>query len=1135
MQSTPAGIRLSGTDLSRHLGCRHLTELDRQVAQGLRKPSQWHDPALELLRARGLAHEEAYVNRLRDQGRSIVSIRELDGEVAREHTLRAMREGIDIIVQADLGNESWSGRADLLVKVPRPSDLGDWSYEVEDTKLAQETKGGTVLQLCLYSELLRDLQGVTPDQMHVVKPGDDFVRERFRFSDYQAYYRFIKNQLESSVAGAPQDTYPLPVAQCDTCSWWKDCDKRRHDDDHLSLVAGAGSLHVIELERQGINTLAEFAKRDEPLLERPERGALETFERLHGQARVQLAGRESAAPVYELLPLEADRGFYRLPAPDSGDVFFDIESDAFVDGGGLEYLLGFAFRNVEGALEYRGLWAPTRSEERQAFEELIDFIMERWSKHPGMHVFHYSPYEPAAIKRLMGRHGTREAEVDRLLRGRRFVDLHAVTRQGLRASVERYSLKPLEAFYGYEREIELPGASAALRRVDSALELSRSPEISTEDRAIVEGYNRDDCLSTEALQRWLEERRAELEGQGHSIPRPALLDGNASEAVQGRNEQTREVFDALSAGLPSDRETWTDRESATWLLANQLDYFRREVNCAWWEFFRIHDLEQEELLEERKAVSGLEFLGEVDGGTKVRPIHRYRFPVQEVALGSGDELHEVGGGQVGTVAEVHSAEGWLDIRKSGKTHDVHPHSVLAKEVVNPSPLDTSLLSLGRWVAEHGIDADGPYRAARDLLLRRSPRLRESSTGPLRQSGERALDSEVRLVQGLDCGVLSIQGPPGTGKTFTGARMILALARSGMRVGVTAVSHKVIRNLLDEALDAAAEEHISLNAAHKVTKRGDGFRAGLKEIATNEQALAALDDGQVVGGTAWLWARDDTSEKLDYLFVDEAGQMSLAHVLAAARSAKNLVLLGDPQQLEQPQRGAHPDGAEVAALVHVLGGHATMPEERGLFLDVTWRLAPEICSFTSELFYDGRLDALGGLERQVVSGATPFAGSGLFYVPVEHEGNQNRSVEEVDAVVRIVSSLVREGVTWTDRDGREEPLTNDAILVVAPYNAQVAALTERLPGVRVGTVDKFQGQEAPVVIYSMASSSAEDAPRGMSFLYSPNRLNVATSRAQCVCILVAAPRIFEPECRRPEQMRWANGLCRYREISKEIGC
>jgi superfamily I DNA and/or RNA helicase len=334
--------------------------------------------------------------------------------------------------------------------------------------------------------------------------------------------------------------------------------------------------------------------------------------------------------------------------------------------------------------------------------------------------------------------------------------------------------------------------------------------------------------------------------------------------------------------------------------------------------------------------------------------------------------------------------------------------------------------------------------------------------------------------------------------------------------------------------AAAAEGAPVPAIHKVSKLSKDADVGIEETTDNAKAGAGLGAGKVAGGTTWFWSREDMIESVDYLFIDEAGQMSLAHALAAGRSARNIVLLGDPRQLEQPQRGAHPEGAEVAALVHVLGGRKTIADESGLFLDETWRLHPAICQFTSELFYEGRLRSRPGLDRQALSGGTPFAGSGLFYVPVEHTGNQNSSIEEEVAVARIVNSLLTPGAMWTDSKGVARRLAESDVLVVAPYNAQVAALIDRLPReVRVGTVDGFQGKQAPVVIYSMTSSSAEDAPRGMGFLYNPNRLNVATSRAQCISILVATRRLLEPECSTPEQMRWANGLCRYRELAAEM--
>lgn len=426
------------------------------------------------------------------------------------------------------------------------------------------------------------------------------------------------------------------------------------------------------------------------------------------------------------------------------------------------------------------------------------------------------------------------------------------------------------------------------------------------------------------------------------------------------------------------------------------------------------------------------------------------------------------------------------------------------------------------------DDGQPDRAARDLLLGAGPRIR---SGPF-DGGDTSVDTACRLVLDLHYSLLGIQGPPGAGKTHTAARMICALVRAGRRVGVTAVSHKVIQNLLEAVEEAGVEIGLTVSIGHRGGDEPDG--GPIFVFGDNESALGVLRNGEVavMGGTPWLWSRAEFVGAVDVLFVDEAGQMSLANAVAVSPAARSLVLLGDPQQLEQPSQGSHPDGVDASALEHLLGGAGTMPRERGLFLPVTWRLAPAICDYTSEVFYDGKLSPAADLDRQEVITAGELGGAGLRLFTIEHDGNQNASDEEVDAVETLVSRLTTPGTRWRDRDGQEQQVTGANILVVAPYNAQVSRLQARLSslGVSVGTVDKFQGREAPVVIYSMATSRPEDAPRGLEFLYSMNRLNVATSRARCLAILVANARLFEPECRSPHQMRLANALCRFRELA-----
>lgn len=926
--------------------------------------------------------------------------------------------------------------------------------------------------------------------------------------------------------------YPEPVEHCDVCRWWRECDARRRSDDHLSLVANISRLQIGELQAAGVATLAGLGTLPDPLPLKPRRGALETFVRVRDQARVQLAGRERGIPVHELLPVQPDAGLARLPLPSPGDIFLDLEGAPFAGEGGLEYLFGIAIGGT-----YTAYWARSVAEERVAFETVVDRIVAAWSADPGVHVYHYASYEPAAFKRLMGRHATREAEIDRMLRAGLFVDLYAVVRRALRASVEHYSIKDLEPFYQFDRDVDLRLASAQRSTVERALEIGAADVIAPEVWSAVEGYNRDDCFSAQRLRDWLEALRTEVEHGGVAIPRPTPGDGQPSEALSDRQQHVARLAATLVDGVPADRSACTGEQHARWLLADLLDWHRREDKAPWWEFFRLRDLSDQELFAERAALSGLSFVGRV-GGTKKCPIDRYTYPPQDTDVGREADLHlpsgEIDKTKLGTVAEIDRVARWVEVKKVGAHAETHPTAVFAHSVVDSRVLADALVRIAEDFINCGLVGNQRYRLAAELLLGCPPRINDGTLQPV--DGESVVQHAVRLATSLQETVLPIQGPPGSGKTFTGARMICELVRSGMRVGVTAVSHKVIRNLLDGVMSAAAESGITVSCLHKVSEESSDPGA-IEETTENKEIDERFADGsvQLVGGTAWLWARPQVERAVDVLFVDEAGQMSLANVLAVSQAARSLVLLGDPQQLEQPQQGSHPEGADVSALEHILGGHQTIPADRGLFLAETWRLAPSICDFTSEIFYEGRLQPRAGLERQVLVGTAPFEGAGLWLVPVTHEGNQSSSLEEVEAVERIVEALLVEGAQWIDMKGNAEPLSARGIRVIAPYNAQVSLLGEKLGprGIEVGTVDKFQGQEAPVVIYSMATSTREDAPRGMEFLYSLNRLNVATSRARCACILVASPRLLEPECKTPRQMRLANALCRYAEMATTV--
>ena len=1136
MRITSQQLRLSATDLSNHLACHHLSVLDLSVARGARKAPDWKSPDIQTVRQLGIEHEQAYLRYLVEHGFEVHDLREVTDEAhAITQTIELMKQGVDVIAQGALAKRRWFGRPDVLRKTLQASKLEKWSYNVYDCKLALETKGATILQLSLYSELLAEVQGRLPEWMYVVTPTEQFQPEPYRVAEYSAYCRYIKARFEK-LCDAPPDTigtYPEPVPHCPICRWFAECDKKRRDDDHLSLVAGITRLQQKQLRTWATDTTRKLAVLPIPLQRRPDFGVPEAYVRVREQARIQVAGIDLQKPVHELLAPDAERGLARLPEPSVGDIFFDLEGDPFVSSGGREYLFGFVASHGQH-LAYSPQWALNSAEEKQTFESFVDQVMARWKEDPKLHIYHFGSYEPSTLKRLMGRYATREEEIDRMLRAALLVDLHTIYKQSVRASVEEYSLKAAEVFHGFQRRTPLDESRQAMRFVEHALELGKVPAIPEAVRMTIEGYNADDCLSTKSLRDWLEANRDWQQAAGLKIARPSISEGAAPEKVAERQQRVIDLVSNLTSGLPIDPLARTEEQSAQWMMAQLLDWHRREEKSGWWEFFRLKDLGEEDLLEEKTAIAHLRYdrrMG-VDGKS---PVDRYTFDKQETEIRDGDTIFHRGE-SIGLVVAFDPGNRTIDIKKVGKAADIHPASIYKHEIVPTGELSESLFRTGEWIRANGITSGGRYQAARDLLQREAPHLSNGESVSI-QPNESIEVAARRIVAALDNSVLPIQGPPGTGKTYTGARMICELIRKGKKVGITSNSHKAIRLLVDEALKVCQVEGLAgIQCIQKVSETPEGaLPEGLQVMKDNGKVLAGLVKGtaQMVAGTAWLWSREEFLESVDVLFIDEAGQMSLANVVAVSQAARNLVLLGDPQQLDQPLKGSHPEGAEKSALEHLLGEDKTIPAHRGLFLDTTRRLHPKISEFTSELFYEGRLKPSEGLENQQIPKHAMFAGAGLWFVPVAHQGNQNVAPEEVAVVAGIVAGLQDGTVQWTNHEGRTRKLAPEDILIVAPYNAQVSELSERLPGMRVGTVDKFQGQEAPVVIYSLTSSSPEDAPRGMEFLYSLNRLDVATSRARSTVILVGNPKLFEPDCRSPRQMQLANALCRYREVATAI--
>jgi uncharacterized protein len=1119
MQKRDSEILFSASDIVNYLECAHLTTLDLKNLETPLETTEDTEDA-KLIQQKGDAHEGAYLAYLQGQHASVATISNFGGIDKRvEATLQAMQSGEDIIYQAAFRDDIFLGYADFLRKVNVPSNLGSWSYEVLDTKLARSPRAKFLIQLGFYSRLLEKVQGVAPARMIVVL-GDKREVE-YRTNDYSRYLGYLTTEFVERTKIKAFDSYPLPCAKCNQCRWAHRCDEQRRGDDHLSEVANIRNQQILKLEEAGCKTL-------KALSELPEESVIpgmprETFVKLRRQAVLQASVRPDKDPSYEVLPIayEPGKGMTRLPAPVTGDLFFDMEGDPLEEGG-LEYLFGLWYQGEDRPV-FRAFWAHSRAEEREAFEAVIDFVTGWLHAHPGAHIYHYAPYEETAVKRLMTLHGTREAEVDDLLRHGKLVDLFKVVREALCISEPRYSLKNVEHLYRGKRTGEVKNAGASIVFYEKWKE-TRDNELLRE----IEDYNREDVESTAQLRDWLVSIRAEGVPWFHAEERAA--DESKVSAAQEAEQRLLQYRVGLVDSLPVDRFEWTIDQRIRELVYFLLDFHRRAMKPVWWAMFSRMDMEEDELLEDIECLAALRLEPASPPWTDKRSlVWTYTYPPQESKLKTGDEPTVVATGE--TVSGFALDEDNLRVTfRRGAKKDPLPALI---SLGPRAPITTEAIAAAvRRFADSLIERDGRYGAVYSILAQDEPKLVRGVSGSPIVSARAELREIIAAVSRLDASHLFIQGPPGSGKTYTGSHVIVALLRDGCRVGITSNSHKVVHNLLGKVVAEAKAQGFVFSGAKKSSgKDPDSEFDGemVENVSSNEGIVKGLEANrfQLVSGTAWLFCDPGMDEALDYLVVDEAGQVALANLVGIGTSAKNIVLLGDQMQLGQPIQGLHPGRSGESTLDYLLDGLATIPPERGVFLPKTYRMHPDVCRFISQAVYDGRLlsdDSTKGQRLVIQSSAHPaLRETGVRYLPIDHVGCAQRSVEEAELVQALVASLIAQ--RYIDKQGTERPMTLENILVVAPFNMQVNLLKSMLPeGTKIGTVDKFQGQEAEVVIVSMATSSGENLPRNIEFLYSKNRLNVAISRAKCLTLFIANPKLMSIRCSNPEQMALVNTLC-----------
>ena len=1070
--------------------------------------------------------------------------------VDAEALAAAVQETIDaltgsdaqMVFQAAFATPEFVGFADFLKR----DEDGRW--RVQDSKLARKARVTALMQLAAYVDQLDRLGIPRSDEVDLILGDgslsthtvDDilplFQVRRARLRALIADRRIEDPSADGALAWG-DDRGDLEIVACGRCAT---CEEQVVAHRDLLMVARMRPVQRARLRAAGIETIDALAEATAP----PEGMNLDSFETLRAQARLQIQADLDGAPTYDVHYAAA---IHTLPVPSHGDIFFDFEGDPLYtepapDGEaqwGIDYLFGW----VDNSDEYTALWAHDFVAEREAFERFLDFVALRRSTHPGMHIYHYAPYETSHLVAMAARHGVREGEVDRLLREGVFVDLYPLVLRTVRVGSRSYSIKKLEPLYmGADvRTSDVQKGDDSIVQYVAARELAAAGEQADADAVLADlaDYNRYDCVSTRRLRNWLIDI-ARAEGVSPAPP------DEADEVIYEPSPRSVALLADAERAAAAGEDGQVHR-----IAAAAIDYFPREAKSFWVSHFQrlrepvtMWDATRDVVRvdsassavrrewsvgEGRRVMSrDIEIRGEVSPGTTLgagaQPFALYEVPAPfdtDVPSRAVHVPHSV------TVAEVLD-DGYLitETAIQGQTWDALP---VALTPAAPPRVVSLQGAIDEWAdTVHAAAPEFPQDAATDILRRVPPRT--VSGEPIPAPGENTIDAIVRAVLDLDRSYLAVQGPPGTGKTYTGSQVIARLVIDhGFTIGVVAQSHAIIENLLERVVAdgvpaaqvAKAPKDPSTDPSYTVMAK-TGMASFLGEHA---------EHGAVVGGTAWDFSNTSRVERagLDLLVVDEAGQFSLASTIAVAAGAKRLLLLGDPQQLPQVSQGAHPEPVDTSALGWVMDGDAVVRPDYGYFLARSWRMHPSVAAPVSRLAYAGQLASAPGTERRSIEGID----AGLHVIPIRHRGNATQSSEEAAQVVALVRDLVGRAFTDNDEPATVRPLTQRNIIVVAPYNAQRQTVHDALaaagfPDVPVGTVDNFQGKEAVVSITSLAASSGRDAPRGPEFLLLQNRLNVAISRAQVAAYLIHSPALLDDLPRTPE------GVARMSAFARLVG-
>lgn len=1064
------------------------------------------DPFLTLIAQKGEEHEAQVFDALRKEYTSMMDLSSSRKDEVVEDTVDAMRSGVELIYQGGVSDDSFYGRTDFLIKTEGNSTYGNYSYAVWDAKLSKSIKSEYIIQLCCYAQMLSHMLRNEVSKGTIVFGTKESTE--FNLKNYIKFYSSLRNEFLQK----QDEDITQPPAPEDYASWGRYSEHAKQvltEKDHLLLIADIRRLQVATLLDGGIRTLRDLAA-DEIAM--PKKMDKKIFSKLQRQARIQIKTRETATLQYEVLTdVEQGLGLSALPPQSTLDCYLDLESNPLNQSFTLHYLWGVAHEDRSEGFDC--WWAHNEEKMKQAFENFTLWAYARWLENKSMHIYHYGQFEVSALRKLMGHFGTMENEIDNLLRKNVFVDLYRVVRQGLVIGAEGYGLKKIEPLFRGMRKntVESGQDSTVTYEVWTHKQEGADHKTSTLLKEIWD-YNKDDCLSLIDLAGWLRNIQQQQKIKYIAVAKEDKPSGKQLEKIEEQNTLNEMHHRAKNA---------KDKPHAI-LLLDLCNYHRRESKPVFWRMFDCYNATDEELFNDLDCMSALTSTKTIEELTSRSYGHEYSFdPSQESKCKQGDTVKIKQDLDIKGNITIHSLDASKGICVLKTTESSLPArlSLVLFDYIPAKKIEESIISTTISYLQSGRLRP----CLNNILDRTRPYLKIDGKQDLSQWGKSTVESAQMIASNLDEGSLCIQGPPGTGKTFVASRLIAQLVKKGNRVGVTSNSHKAINNLLEATVDHMHKEQV----AGKVIRIDRGIdplydNERIHVVSTAAKATFNSND-KIYAGTAWAFSSPIFSDMLDYLFIDESGQVSLANVVAMSQSTNNIIFMGDQMQLSQPTQGVHPGQSGLSCLDYLLGDIPTVPSDRGLLLPTSYRLHPTICQFVSQKFYEGRLLPQNGNDKRMIIPKNPshlIKPSGIHYVPLRHQGNEQSSDEEANIIKEIINELLSS--KKVDEHGKEVKIIEKDILILSPYNHQTRNLIDKLGNnFDIGTVDKFQGRESAIVILSMASSDIENSPRGAQFLFEQNRINVALTRAQILAIIVGSEYLTAPISKNLSEMKLIN--------------